>query len=583
MAVYKVQAPDGSIMKIEGPDNASDEQIAQAAAAGYQPKEPETGPLARVKALAKRDLGEVRDIVAGGVRGAGSIGATLLAPVDIANDALAGKGLSLESNRQRRRDMDAGLADLTGADTSSLGYNAGKMGVEVLGTMGAGGAAANVVSRAAPQLAAKAPAVINALRSSGMTTGGTPLNKLQMVGDMGARMTGGAISGGLSAGLVNPEDAGFGALVGGALPPAMAVAGKAGAALGNSMRGNTENADLARKAIDQYGIPLGIADITQNRTLKAARSVMNDAPLTGGIGASQREVTQAGYNRAVGETFGAGADKLTPQVMDAAKRRMGGEFDRIWNNNVVQVDQPMVDTMNDLLARAKKLPRNEAGALEAEVNDLFSKMVRDPNGALTIPGETANSFQSYLRRRAESSPGLKNELGELRQTILGTFNKSVSPADAQALTMTRAQYKAFKTVEPIMNKSEAGVAGRVAGDVPAALLPGEVAKSYSQAGGVPLADLGQIGSRFLADRVAQTGGSARAAIQNSAIGSALTLGAMSNPLALAAVPAAMGVNKLLGSPAMARRMLATPAQPNALLNLIQSGAYRAGPQLITVD
>ena len=46
---------------------------------------------------------------AGLVRGAGSIGATLVAPWDMMSDAIAGKGLSLESNRQRRADMDSAL------------------------------------------------------------------------------------------------------------------------------------------------------------------------------------------------------------------------------------------------------------------------------------------------------------------------------------------------------------------------------------------------------------------------------------------------------------------------------------------
>jgi hypothetical protein len=59
--------------------------------------------------------------IAGLVRGAGSIGSTLIAPFDIAKDALAGKGLSLESNRQRRADMDAALGTM-GADTDSFGY-----------------------------------------------------------------------------------------------------------------------------------------------------------------------------------------------------------------------------------------------------------------------------------------------------------------------------------------------------------------------------------------------------------------------------------------------------------------------------
>jgi hypothetical protein len=38
--IYQVQAPDGSIIKIEGPENATDEQLIQAASAGYQPKKP---------------------------------------------------------------------------------------------------------------------------------------------------------------------------------------------------------------------------------------------------------------------------------------------------------------------------------------------------------------------------------------------------------------------------------------------------------------------------------------------------------------------------------------------------------------
>ena len=76
--------------------------------------------------------------LAGLVRGAGSIGATLLAPIDIAKDAISGKGLSLESNRQRRSDMDSALASM-GAETDSFGYGAGKLTGEVLGTAGAGG------------------------------------------------------------------------------------------------------------------------------------------------------------------------------------------------------------------------------------------------------------------------------------------------------------------------------------------------------------------------------------------------------------------------------------------------------------
>ena len=80
----------------------------------------------------------VGNLAAGAIRGAGSIGATIVAPYDIAKDAIAGKGLSLESNRQRRKDMDEALQSL-GADPESMAYGAGKFVTEVAGTMGAPG------------------------------------------------------------------------------------------------------------------------------------------------------------------------------------------------------------------------------------------------------------------------------------------------------------------------------------------------------------------------------------------------------------------------------------------------------------
>ena len=120
------------------------------------------------------------DALAGAVRGAGSIGATLLAPVDIASDALAGKGFSLESNRQRRADMDAALSTL-GADTDSLAFKGGKLAGEIAGTAGAGGAVANVAGRGigavAPSLLPKAQPLLAAIQSGGMTAGGAGMGR----------------------------------------------------------------------------------------------------------------------------------------------------------------------------------------------------------------------------------------------------------------------------------------------------------------------------------------------------------------------------------------------------------------------
>lgn len=470
------------------------------------------------------------------------------------------------SNEQGKQDFkDA--QDRAGAGGSGITRVAGN----VVATAPIGGILAGALSKV-PGVAAKLPSIVDAVRTSGMTAGGrVGLSSLP------ARMIGGAVTGGATAAAVNPDDAKTGALIGGLFPAAgMAVKG-VGSAVGNMLR-PADNADLARTALNKYGIPVGMSDVTQNRVVKAARSIMNDAPLTGGIGARQNDAKQAAFNKAVGGTFGAPEAKLTTKVIDDAKKRMGAEFDRIWGGNSLKVAPNMVDRLTELRTMSDKLPRNEGASLAAEVDDIFSKMVPDANGDLIIPGDVANKFQSYLRRRAEGSSGLKNELSDLRQVIISAFNESVSPQDVAALTKNRGQYKAFKTVEPLLNAAEAGVAGRMPGDVPAALLPQVVNRSYKQAGGAPLTELSQIGSRFLVDRTAQTGGSARAALQNGMIGSMLGFGAMSNPTTLAAVPVAAALNKALGSPSVARKVLNT--NPDSLAAALEAAlplSYRAAP------
>jgi len=168
---------------------------------------------------------DIANSVAGFVRGAGSIGATLLAPLDITYDLLRGKG-ALESNNKRREDMDRALAQL-GADKNSLAYSGFKTGAEVAGTSGVGGALGNGV-RAISQ-SPRAVAFANALGSGGFRAGNTPGFK-----NLLTRIAGGAGTGFASNALVDPESAGTGAVVGGAIPFGGALIGGT-ARLGNSL------------------------------------------------------------------------------------------------------------------------------------------------------------------------------------------------------------------------------------------------------------------------------------------------------------------------------------------------------------
>lgn len=162
------------------------------------------------------------NLLSGGVRGAGSIGATLMRPFESSAD-----------NQQRRADMDAGLTQF-GAQPDSLTYKGGKLGAEVAGTAGVGGAIAAPV-RAVATLAPKAAPVLDAVATA-LQTGGFRAPGLTGLPGVATRVGAGAITGGASAGLVDPGAAGTGAVIGAVLPPAVQGAGMAGQFISDKMR-----------------------------------------------------------------------------------------------------------------------------------------------------------------------------------------------------------------------------------------------------------------------------------------------------------------------------------------------------------
>ena len=572
MPTFRITSPDGKTYDVTGPEGSTADQALQ-----------QVQSQLKTSTEAPKEQGSffertARDLGAGAVRGAASIGATLLAPVDAAARALGVPENDFIGRTDRRESLDPALQSL-GADTNSLAYGAGKLGAEVAGTLGVGGALANgtrLAAQAGPRVAAAIEPLTNAIASGGMRLGtNAPANRLAQLAIRGA---GGGIAGGASTALVDPSSTGQGAAIGAALPGAAAGVGRLGQLVGQSVGVNPRAAEVGRLA-QSYGIPVTTADVSGGTT-KAFRSVLSDLPIIGGIGVGARENQQRAYNKAVGSTFGAAEESLTPDIVDAAKGRLGKEFDRIWNNNSLQVDDSFVNGVQALRQQADKLPAQSGASIKAEIDDLLSKVQTDASGAQVIPGDVANKFQSYLRRRAEGSNELRNELGDLRQSVISAFNRSVSPTDAAALTQTRSQYKAFKTVEPLLTNAELGVAGRVPGDVPAALLPNAVRNGYSDPTGTALGDLSLVGSKILADRVARTGGSTRAAIQNTLLGASV----VANPaLAGLGYAGAGGLAALLNSPRVGAYL--TRPGTNRLRDLIESdaatGLVRAAPVAVS--
>lgn len=166
----------------------------------------------------------------GALRGAADIGNTLInagsfiprklsqIPADI-----MGVENPLETLNQRREE---GLDQWTEENKGQPGFGVGRLGGNALGTMGVAGALGKTV-----QGLSQAPIALQlaqALNTGGMGAG---------AGGIGTRAAGGALTGGATAGLIDPESAGTGAVIGGALPMVPPVAKSIGRGLANLIGG----------------------------------------------------------------------------------------------------------------------------------------------------------------------------------------------------------------------------------------------------------------------------------------------------------------------------------------------------------
>lgn len=243
------------------------------------------------------------DATAGAVRGIGSIGATLLRPFE-----------SAQSNAQRRTGMDGGLTELMGSNPESTPYQTTKLAAEALGTAPLGGMIANGLAKV-PWLGAQIPHFIDAVRTGGMSVDGAK-------GLFGAatRVAGGAVNGAVTAGAIDPKDAGTGAMIGGAFPMAVQASIKAGGLVGkpfaSSINTNPVKLQTAKESMDAgYVIPPSMLDPSfKNMVLEST----SGKQATAQVASTRNQAVSEGFARSA---LGLPADApLTFNTMQAYRK-----------------------------------------------------------------------------------------------------------------------------------------------------------------------------------------------------------------------------------------------------------------------
>ena len=247
---------------------------------------------------------------------------------------------------------------------------------------------------------------------------------------------------------------------------------------------------LAQTAVSKYGIPLDAAQVTGSKPLRVIDSVLDNLPFTAGKQAAKREAQQGAFNRAVAGTFGSVDDKLTPEAMTAARKRIGGQFSDLSNRNTMQIDDQLLSDLSAFESGVKRYATQDIqGPLLNRLDDVLAKA---KDGA--IDGRAYRELDSAIGKqmRGTSNGDLRNYLGELRDALRGGMDRSIGEADQAAWRQARGQYANLMKVAPL-------VARDASGDVsPNALLQavntGNPSKGFTTGG--DLGELARIGKTF---------------------------------------------------------------------------------------
>lgn len=428
------------------------EQAPEVGAAPAWASAPEVEAPKKPDEMFAQKLGrQVLNAGAGLVRGAGSIGATLLTPYDL----IVGNTRSI-GNPERRAAMDAGLQTL-GADTDSLAFKGGKLGAEVAGTLGVGGG----LAAGAKTLGASAP-VVSALATGGLNAGGAT-----GLGAHALRAGAGAVTGAATAGLIDPAAATTGAVVGAAAPTVVRGLGAAGEAVRKVISGPPVAPGVARavEAAQDAGYvvpPTQARPTLVNRALEGAAGKISTAQ---SASARNQEVTNALVRRDLGLPEGA---PISINALDDLRKDAGKAYAAVSRLGPLDATGAALPPSAGVTTQTNALMQRSTTADAADVVQAWRQANADATAYYRSYGRTADP-ETLTKARAAAAEA--NQLVNFLENSLEASGKTNLLDDLRA---ARVKIAKAHTAEVALNNTT--------GNVSAQKLAKEVAKGKKISG-----------------------------------------------------------------------------------------------------
>jgi len=255
---------------------------------------------------ARQQKGMARSLIEGGAMGVADLGNTLLNAASYlpgkVTDAVRGAlpaehRMRVPDISQMTRTRNADFDALAEENEGSTAFTVGRVGGNIAATLPVGGALGAGTRAAAPMLARggmstrTVEALSSALASGGFRVGQNAPQSAALT--LALRAAGGGATGAASAGLVNPDDALTGGMIGAALPPGLAAVGKVGRTAARStqaiVKPFTRNgqSSMAADLIRRFGEGAPI-DVDMSQLVPGSMPTLAEATGNAGIAGLQR-------------------------------------------------------------------------------------------------------------------------------------------------------------------------------------------------------------------------------------------------------------------------------------------------------
>lgn len=245
----------------------------------------------------------------------------------------------------------------------------------------------------------------------------------------------------------------------------------------------------------QFGIPLRIDQIAPSRVTNTLQKVSQEIPFSGVDKAE--EAQRVAWNKNVASTLGVDSDNLGPDTINRFLASARDKFGSILGNANILVSKGDLTKLQDIKKLApQKVGLNDLSLVQNNIDMAMAELKAGLKAGDLTGERLANIRSDFMDTTSGASGGAKQLLGKIIDVIDDVAKRSLTPEKVKELGIARNQWRNYKTIEPLLEKS-------IDGNInPTDLINRVKASKYIKAhtknvGDDDLVDLARIGKQFL--------------------------------------------------------------------------------------